>query len=237
MDMNLEIWLLLELVSQQNDRALSDSAPGEVLPDISTMSARQLLKLMAAARLRLEELGTDEAQAVQEVQGVAVIAHGAVGAPTKAKSQQVMAMPALRITKDLRIFLVEGNSGNDGNGENVRHSTYAAREIQLKPLCRMLFILFLRHPEGINFKDLILYEQEMLDIYGRITRRGDALTMQRSIRHITDSTNSLMSVHRSQLSRSLGRYIDKTILPQYLISTGKGSTRSIPLSRELVEWE
>lgn len=203
MDMNLEIWLLLELVSWQNDRALSDSAPGEVLPDISTMSAPQLLKLITAAQKRIEQLGytSDILVSMNEP-------------------------PKLRITKDLRIFLVEGNG-----------STYAAREIQLKPLCRMLFILFLRHPEGINFKDLSLYEQEMLDIYGRITRRGDALTMQRSIRHITDSTNSLMSVHRSQLSRSLARYIDKTLLPQYLISAGKGSTRSIPLSRELVEWE
>lgn len=211
MDMNLEIWLLLELVSQQNDGALSDSAPGEVLPDISTMSAQQLLKLITAAQKRIEQLGY-----------------------TSNTLASMDEPPKLRITKDLRIFLVEGNGGN---GENVRHSTYAAREIQLKPLCRMLFILFLRHPEGINFKDLSLYEQEMLDIYGRITRRGDALTMQRSIRHITDSTNSLMSVHRSQLSRSLARYIDKTLLPQYLISTGKGSTRSIPLSRELVEWE
>lgn len=203
MDMNLEIWLLLELVSQQNDGALSDSAPGEVLPDISTMSAQQLLKLITAAQKRIEQLGY-----------------------TSNTLASMDEPPKLRITKDLRIFLVEGNGG-----------FYAAREIQLKPLCRMLFILFLRHPEGINFKDLSLYEQEMLDIYGRITRRGDALTMQRSIRHITDSTNSLMSVHRSQLSRSLARYIDKTLLPQYLISTGKGSTRSIPLSRELVEWE
>lgn len=203
MDMNLEIWLLLELVSRQNDRALSDSALGEVLPDISTMSAQQLLKLITAAQKRIEQLGytSDTLASMDEP-------------------------PKLRITKDLRIFLADGH-----------HSSYGAREIQLKPLCRMLFILFLRHPEGINFKDLSLYENEMMDIYGRITRRGDATTMQRSIRHITDSTNSLMSVHRSQLSRSLARYIDKTILPQYLISTGKGTTRSIPIDRELIEWE
>lgn len=42
------------------------------------------------------------------------------------------------------------------------------REVQLEPLVKSLYLLFLRHPEGIIFKNLPDYRKELADIYNKL---------------------------------------------------------------------
>ena len=67
----------------------------------------------------------------------------------------VMPKPKLSklvITKDLRIFLPD----------------YENMEITMEPLVKAVFLLFLKHPEGIMFKELPDYRRELAEIYGQI---------------------------------------------------------------------
>ena len=54
----------------------------------------------------------------------------------------------IRVTKDYRIVLPD------------RFDT----EIRLRPLVKTVFLLFLRHPEGIRYKDLPDYKTELSDL-------------------------------------------------------------------------
>ena len=46
-------------------------------------------------------------------------------------------------------------------------------EIRLRPLVKTVFLLFLRHPEGIRFSELHEYRDEMMNIYQGISGRND----------------------------------------------------------------
>ena len=58
----------------------------------------------------------------------------------------------LLITKDHRLLLLD----------------YGQKEVVLQPVHKAVFLLFLAHPEGIEFKRLGDYRQELLDYYLRV---------------------------------------------------------------------
>ena len=63
----------------------------------------------------------------------------------------------LVVTRDYRILLPD----------------YHNMEIEMTPLPKAVFLLFLKHEEGIPFKFLSDYEDELRDIYMRLTDRSD----------------------------------------------------------------
>ena len=88
----------------------------------------------------------------------------------KTKSQ----LSRLIITKDYRILLPDYND----------------IEVKLEPLVKAVYLLFLRHPEGIIFKELADYRDELLNIYKRLKPMG---LNKRTIQSIEDVTNPLLN--------------------------------------------
>ena len=68
--------------------------------------------------------------------------------------------PVIHIDKDCRLFLM--NFKYTGN--------LMVGEIELDPATKALYILFLRHPEGLNKNQLPGYIKEMSEIYRHITK-------------------------------------------------------------------
>ena len=110
-------------------------------------------------------------------------------------------------------------------------------EIRLRPLLKMLFLLFLRHPEGIRFGELGGYKAEMMDLYQGISSRTDREGMERSIDRIIDPKDNSIHEKASNLAAALARYFPAEKLPAYSISGKAGSPKRIRLDRSLVEWE
>lgn len=133
----------------------------------------------------------------------------------------VQRQETLRITDNYRIFLP--NRGNI--------------EIVMRPLVKALFVLFLKHPEGIRFKELCDYRAELSDIYGHISHRSDPEGIAQSVDRLVNPIDNSVNISRSRLSRSLAEYFDNSILGQYLIQGGSGQTKTIPLDRSFVIWE
>lgn len=127
----------------------------------------------------------------------------------------------IRITRDLRILLPE----QDG------------REIVLKPLCKVLFLLFLAHPEGIDFKHIARYEDEIMSYYQRISRRLDSRGMKDSVHRILNPDSNCLNTYRTALARALEKYIDPEMVGQYVIGGRKGEKHAIALDRAFVHWD
>ena len=70
-----------------------------------------------------------------------------------------MISPVIHIDKDCRVFLK--------NDKITEHQMLG--EIELDPATKALYILFLRHPEGLNKNQLPGYIKEMSEIYKHIT--------------------------------------------------------------------
>lgn len=124
------------------------------------------------------------------------------------------------ITKDNRIFLTDYNN----------------MEIQMYPLPKAVFFLFLRHEEGILFKNLIDYRQELGEIYAQI--KGPLNTKDKQ--SIKDLTNPLKNSINEKCARVREAFIsrfDDYLAKYYYINGKKGEEKKILLPRNMVKWE
>ena len=127
----------------------------------------------------------------------------------------------IRVTKDCRILLPD------------RFDT----EIRLRPLVKTVFLLFLRHPEGIRFGDLPAYRNELMDLYMGITRRSSGPETEASIDRLIDPRDNSIHEKASNLAAALSKYFKPAQLPAYTITGRAGTPKRIRLDRALVEWE
>lgn len=127
----------------------------------------------------------------------------------------------LVITKDYRILLPDYND----------------MEIKMEPLVKAVYLLFLRHPEGIMFKCLPDYREELARIYSELRPVG--LT-DRALQSIEDVTNPLLNSINEKCARIRGAFVgqfDDYMARSYYIDGLRGEAKKISLPRELVVWE
>ena len=111
------------------------------------------------------------------------------------------------------------------------------KEVQMEPLVKSLYLLFLHHPEGIIFKDLPDYRQELAEIYNKVRPWG--LT-DRALRSIEDVTNPMLNSINEKCARIKKVFVamlDSSIADQYYIKGTRGEAKKIALPRDLVVWE
>lgn len=111
------------------------------------------------------------------------------------------------------------------------------KELKMEPIVKAVYLLFLKHPEGIAFKCLPDYREELLGIYQKIKPFG--LT-ERAIRSIEDVTNPLLNSINEKCSRVRAAFlseVDPTLLEQYIITGKSGEIKKVMLPRDLVVWE
>lgn len=131
----------------------------------------------------------------------------------------------LLITEDYRIILVD----------------YGRVEVKLEPLHRAVYILFLKHEEGIRIKELPDYREELESIYMmKMKKRTQAKRkVHQSIIDVSDPLKPSISEKLVRIRNALVDAIgDKSIALDYYAITGKrGEARRISLDRSLVIWE
>jgi hypothetical protein len=125
------------------------------------------------------------------------------------------------ITKDWRIMLPDYNN----------------MEIKMEPLVKAVYLLFLQHPEGIVFKKLPDYRQELTEIYARLRPLG---LSDRAMQSIEDVTNPLLNSINEKCARIRGAFLsqfDNHMAKSYYIDGNRGEPKKISLPRSLVTWE
>ena len=131
----------------------------------------------------------------------------------------------LLITKDYRILLPD----------------YQNKEIFMTPLPKAVFLLFLKHPEGIAFKCLPDYQAELMDIYKHIKGiKGflfDAQTIQKSVQDVTDPFGNSINEKCARIRNAFISEFDEHIAKHYCIDGKRGEAKTITLPRNLVDWE
>lgn len=130
--------------------------------------------------------------------------------------------PLLRLTvsRNYRIYLGEEH-----------------KEVHLEPLVKSVYILFLKHPEGIVFKNLPDYRQELTKIYSKIRPWG--LT-ERALQSIEDVTNPLLNSINEKCARIRKTFVTllgNSLAESYCIKGSRGEAKKIHLPRELITWE
>lgn len=128
----------------------------------------------------------------------------------------------MRITKDYRIFLDD----------------YMGKEITMTPLPKAVFLLFLKHPEGIMFSYLPDYRDELMEIYSKV--KGpffNVMTAKKSIEDVTDPLKNSINEKCSRIREAFVGKFDDHLVRNYYITGERGEVKKIILPRTMVEWE
>ena len=110
-------------------------------------------------------------------------------------------------------------------------------EIHMEPLVKAVYLLFLKHPEGILFKHLPDYREELTKIYSDVRPWG---LSERALQSIEDVTNPLLNSINEKCARIRGAFVgqfDDHLARHYYIDGRRGEPKKIALSRDLVVWE
>jgi len=159
----------------------------------------------------------------------------AIGAPLLEELRIEAARPKLSrllITKNYRFFLVDYN-----------------KEVELQPVHKAVYLLFLAHPEGIEFKRLSEYREELTRYYMATAKIMDKEKIVEGVNHLVDPLDNAINEKCSRIKKVFFDMMDEYSATYYIISghTQKhieGSRRIwyerlkiITLPRELVVWE
>lgn len=123
------------------------------------------------------------------------------------------------------------------------------KEVELQPVHKAVYLLFLAHPEGIEFKRLAEYRDELLGYYMSTAKMMDKEKVIESVDHLTDPLDNAINEKCSRIKKVFLELMDEYSASYYFISSHTqkhiaGSSRIwyerlkvITLPRELVVWE
>jgi hypothetical protein len=101
-------------------------------------------------------------------------------------------------------------------------------EVQLSPVHRAVYLLFLRHEEGIEFKRLSEYCNELLSIYNGICPDGDKVKMRETVDRLTNPLDNAINEKCSRIKSAFTALMDDYSASYYII--GSQSERIDPSS-------
>lgn len=112
------------------------------------------------------------------------------------------------------------------------------REVKMDALTKSIFLLYLKHPEGIRYKELCDHRSELEEIYLSISGRSDMDSIRKSIDDLTDPiTSNSINEKVSRAKKAFREVVDVRIARFYFIDGRQGAAKRIALDRSLVIWE
>jgi len=111
---------------------------------------------------------------------------------------------------------------------------YNDMEIFMYPLPKAVFFLFLNHPEGILFKHLPEYRDELIALYKKISGRENIKDMEKSINDVVNPTLNSINEKCSRIREAFIKHFDESLAQNYFITGERATPKKIMLERELV---
>lgn len=114
---------------------------------------------------------------------------------------------------------------------------YEMKEVVMPPLSKAIFLLFLQHPEGIYFKNLSDYHDELLSIYKKLTVHEDIRRSMQSIKALTNPLDNSINEKCSRIRAAFLEVITDDLAKHYYITGKRGEAKKIMLDRSLVVFQ
>lgn len=106
----------------------------------------------------------------------------------------------------------------------------------LRPMVKALFILFLKHPEGILFKQRGRYQKELEEIYGVVAPGVSKDVIIRRVERLVNLEDNTFSENASVLNAKMSAMFPEAMADSYKIQGNNGLPRRIPLNPLFVHW-
>lgn len=109
----------------------------------------------------------------------------------------------LVITKDYRFVLAD----------------YDNREVELQPVHKAVYLLFLAHPEGIEFKRLADYREELTRYYMATAKMMDKEKIIEGVDHLVNPLDNAINEKCSRIKKAFLELMDEYHASYYIISS------------------
>lgn len=129
--------------------------------------------------------------------------------------------PKLIITEDYKIVL---------HGEQPV-------EVEMEPLIKSVYMLFLLHPEGIVLKCLPDYRTELTKLYLLLRPYGLTDRVKKSIMDVTNPTLNSINEKCTRIRKIFSSALPQSIAKYYAISGKRGEAKKVELIRGNVIWK
>ena len=101
-------------------------------------------------------------------------------------------------------------------------------------LSKVVYLFYLCHPEGVRFKELSDHRNELMEIYMRLSKRGNLDKMEQSIDQIIDSTSNSINEKVSRIRAAFVSRFSDDLAKNYYIVGESGNPKFIPLNRNMI---
>lgn len=112
---------------------------------------------------------------------------------------------------------------------------YQNMEIEMRPTAKALYLLYLKYADGIAFKDLPDYKDELMKIYAKVTSLSNEDAQREAVEALVDPFQNTINVTCSRVKEAFVSRFNNDLADYYVISGKRGDAKKIKLNRGLVE--
>ena len=193
-----------------------------------------------------------DAEQRKTVEEMAEELKGLVGAlKQQNRTDQILRALGVPLLEQLRIEAARGQLSRLLITKNFRFilMDHGNKEIELQPVHKAVYLLFLAHPEGIEFKRLSEYRDELLGCYMKTALSMDKQKIEESVEHLINPLDNAINEKCSRIKNVFLSLMDEYSASYYIISNHAQKNfpnseriwfrrlKVITLPRELVIWE
>lgn len=125
----------------------------------------------------------------------------------------------LEVTTDARIMLTDYD-----------------KEVMMLPIDKVVYIFYLRHPEGVSIKCLTDHKEELMALYARVLGKKKLTDKQKaSVELLCNPLDNSINEKLSRIRKSFCAVVHESVANHYVVQGSRGEERYIGLSEELIE--
>ena len=125
------------------------------------------------------------------------------------------------LLEELRIEAARGELSRLVITEDYRFvlADYNHQEVELQPVHKAVYLLFLAHPEGIEFKRLGDYREELTRYYMQTAKLLDKEKIEEGVNHLVDPLDNAINEKCSRIKKAFLDLMDEYRASYYIISS------------------
>lgn len=127
----------------------------------------------------------------------------------------------VNVMEDLRLEAAKGRLSRLCITDDYRFLLldYGNKELELQPVHKAVYLLFLAHPEGIEFKRLGEYRDELLRYYMATAKTLDKEKVKEGVDHLVDPLDNAINEKCSRIKKVFLELMDEYTASYYIISS------------------
>lgn len=141
----------------------------------------------------------------------------------QAEGRQDLLLKAIGVPllEELRIEAARGNLSRLVITKDYRFilDDYNKKEVELQPVNKAVYLLFLSHPEGIEFKKLSDYREELIRYYFATAKFMDREKIIESVDHLINPLDNAINEKCSRIKKTFLDMMDEYTASYYIISS------------------